>query len=32
MGTSERRSEIMKILYARKSETIANLAFEFEVS
>ena len=31
-GTAERRSEIMKLLCRRRSETIRNLAFEFEVS
>lgn len=31
-GTAERRSEIMKILCRRRSETIRNLAFELEVS
>lgn len=31
-GRAERRSEIMKLLCRRRSETIRNLAFEFEVS
>ena len=31
-GTAERRSEIMKILCRRRSETIRNLAFELDVS
>ena len=31
-GTAERRSEIMKILCRRRSETVYNLAFELGVS
>lgn len=31
-GATERRSEIMKILCRRRSETVGNLAFEFGVS
>lgn len=32
MGTSERRSEIVRVLCRRRHETIANLALEFGVS
>ena len=32
MGTTERRSEILKALCRRRYETITNLATEFEVS
>lgn len=32
MGAAERRNQILKLLYRRRFETIANLALEMEVS
>ena len=32
MGTAERRTEIMRVLYRRRHEKISNLAEEFGVS
>lgn len=32
MNVAERRAQIMKLLYRRKHETVANMAYEFGVS
>ena len=32
MGVNERRQEILETLYHRRKDTMANLAFQFEVS